>query len=273
MPPPYAAYLRVYEPLAAFPPAEQESWRAYVAARRAPSTAVGPAIERAAGLASLFSAGPPKLEEQAFVAEFDGSPVVCPWRSQLRVWEAIEPWRAGVAEVLADAFVPRAVADAAQADLAAWRAEHPEARSHIHSHTWSVPVRWFVLFDPRERRCTVDRDRRALAYRTPMVQARRRAARALALLRKATGETTTVSVAVEELARWLEEFHPRSLVELDYAGLAELFTAAELRADDSAADVAAALAGLAAGDTEAAGSSYERVVDRWRPAQSVENAN
>jgi hypothetical protein len=273
VPPPYAAYLRVYEPLAAFPPAEQESWRAYVAAGRAPSPAVGPAIERAAGLASLFTAGPPKLEEQAFVAEHDGSPVVCPWRTQLRAWEAIVAWRSGMAEVLADAFVPRALADAAQADLAAWRAEHPDARSHIRSQTWSVPVRWFVLFDPRERRCSIDGDRRALAYRTPMVQARRRAARALVVLRKVTGETSAVSQAVEEMARWLEEFHPRSLVELDYGGLAELFSAADLQDDDSAADVAAALGGLTTGDTDAAGTSYERVIDRWRPIQSVETAN
>ena len=37
--------------------------------------------------------------------------------------------------------------------------------------------------------------------------------------RAATAALVRVSVALEEVGRWLEEFHPHSLVELDYGGL------------------------------------------------------
>ena len=52
-------------------------------------------------------------------------------------------------------------------------------------------------------------------------QAERRVARALSVLRTAV-QDESVTAGVEELGRWLEEFHPRSLVELDYGGLVHL---------------------------------------------------
>jgi hypothetical protein len=114
---------------------------------------------------------------------------------------------------------------------------------------------------------------RAFVYTTEMSRARRRAARALAVVRKALGEHAAVSAAVEELARWLEEFHPRSLIELDYGGLVDILSDEALRSDHSAEDIAEALAGLGAGDEERANAAYERIVERWRPAQLMEGAN
>lgn len=270
--PPYTAYLRVYEPLAAFPPAEQERWRAYAAAGQAPSRVEGPRQEHEQALATLLAVHPPKREEEAFVRTRDGVTVVCPWRTRIRSWEAVLTVRSGVAEVLADAFVPRVVADVTEAEAEAFRADHPQARSHIIAANWAVPVRWFVLFDGAERELVVQ-DERSLVYTTEMSRARRRAARALSTLRKSLGEETAITVAVEEVARWLEDFHPRSLVELDYGGLVNVLSADALRADCSAEDVADALAGLAEGDESRASAAYERVVERWRPAQLVENAN
>ena len=46
-----------------------------------------------------------------------------------------------------------------------------------------------------------------------------------------------------------------------------------LRTDDSAGDVAEALAALQRGDTKLASAAYERVIDRWRIAYSVESSN
>ena len=60
-----------------------------------------------------------------------------------------------------------------------------------------------------------------LRYRTEISKARRRAHRALSVLRRSVGDVP-ITEAVEESARWLEEFHPRSVVELDYGGLAAL---------------------------------------------------
>ncbi len=80
-----------------------------------------------------------------------------------------------------------------------------------------------------------------------MSRARRRTARALAVLRR-TVEDGDVAAGLEDLGRWLEEFHPRSLVELDYGGLVHLLDDTALAQDESARDVAAALAALGAGD-------------------------
>ena len=63
------------------------------------------------------------------------------------------------------------------------------------------------------------------------------------------------------------------MVELDYAGLVDLRQDADLRADDSAGDVAEALTSLAHGDTEAATAAYERVTDRWRTGHRWESLN
>jgi hypothetical protein len=165
----------------------------------------------------------------------------------------------------------------------------------VQAHRWTVPVRWFVLFDREERRlqlgpiATDPRGdfgfggeyggaaegvtiSRSLVYRTAMSQARRRVARALQVLRKALPDGPTVP-SVEALGRWLEEFHPRSLVELDYLGLVDLCADAELRSDDSAGDVAEALAALHRGDTKLATEAYDRVTERWRMAYAVESSN
>jgi len=82
-----------------------------------------------------------------------------------------------------------------------------------------------------------------------------------------------VAEAVEESARWLEEFHSRSIVELDYGGLAELLSDDLLREDDSAALVAEGLAALAAGEAARATTAYERLVERWRRIQLLERSN
>ncbi len=57
---------------------------------------------------------------------------------------------------------------------------------------------------------------------------------------------------VEDMARWLEEFHPHSLVELDYGGLVHLMDDDALQADQSVAELSAALTGLDTGQEELA---------------------
>ena len=81
---------------------------------------------------------------------------------------------------------------------------------------------------------------RALVYLTAMSRARRRVARALHIVRKVFDDGPA-SAAIEEIARWLEEFHPHSLVELDYGGLVHLLDDETLSADTSVAEIAEAL--------------------------------
>ena len=85
-----------------------------------------------------------------------------------------------------------------------------------------------------------------MRYVAPMSAARRRTARALATLRRALPEAPTVA-GLEQLGRWLEDFHPHSRVELDYAGLVDLLTDEELREDVSVADIAESLTALSEG--------------------------
>jgi hypothetical protein len=113
---------------------------------------------------------------------------------------------------------------------------------------------------------------RSLTYVATMSAARRRVARGFAVLRKALDEGPVLE-GVEELGRWLEDYHPRSVVELDYGGLVSLFDDDELYADESAADVAHAVAALAAGDTEEAAEAYQRVNVRWGALRAYEAAN
>ncbi len=272
VPPPFAAYLRVYEPLSALPASEQAHWRQYVAFGRAPARAQAPRLEHEHALRRLLSGALPDPGEHAFVAGGDGVARICPWRTALRSWESAEEFTAGMPGSLAGAFLSPAAAEQARQELTAWRVKHPQSRSHIVTSTWTVPVRWFALVSADERELSLEDGRREVVYRTSMAQARRRAARALSRVRKGMGDTP-VTIAVEQLARWLEDFHARSLVELDYGGLVWLCSDRQLRDDTSVADVAAALDGLAAGDGAAAGAAYDRVAQRWREAQLAQNAN
>ena len=84
---------------------------------------------------------------------------------------------------------------------------------------------------------------------------------------------------VAELLAWLEIFDPKSIVELDYGGLAnylnkQLIESGEvgLDADTSVEDVTTSIAGLTYGDGALAGRGYERLVSRWRKVSTLETA-
>lgn len=279
----HAAFLRVYEPLAAFEGEQRRQWESYLSAGDAPSPAAGQAMEREAALRAVVGRPPlvlPEVADHAYVTEVDGVTLVCPWRTRMRSLEALEEFAADLPDVVLEAFVPLHVAASAGEQLDAWRAAHPDARSSQLTSTWQVPLRWFVIVDAEERVVRVGTPEgvpsrltgRSLVYRTAMSRARRRTARALAVLRR-TVDDGAVTAGVEDLGRWLEEFHPRSLVELDYGGLVHLLDDAELQQDESARDVAGALAALSDGDPVAAAAAYSRVTARMKALQAVESAS
>ncbi|HEY8532416.1 MAG TPA: hypothetical protein VIL44_00855 [Micromonospora sp.] len=277
--PPFAAYLRVYEPISAFDRGRQAFWRRYVREGRAVGQVEGPRRQRAAVMAALGAGWTrlPDPPDEAYVLETDDTLLICPWNLRERVAEAALHARTGIPPVLADAFVPPELARQAQAVVEDRRSgvrvlEQGLPRTHEQIATWGVPLRWFVLVDPSERECLLRPGYRVLRYRTEMAKARRRAARGLAVLRKAVGNAP-ITAAVAESARWLEEFHPRSVVELDYGGLVHLLSDEMLVMDDSVELVATALASLAEGDMASATAAYERLVARWRDVQLLERCN
>jgi hypothetical protein len=323
--PPYAAYLRVYEPLAAFREPERSYWQGYASARRGPDGLAGATAleEGRQRLADLIAVPPVAVPEQesrdAFVHEADGVTYLCPWRTRLRSWMALEELQEQLPPPLLDAVVPPVVREQAEADWDRWRAQNPDGRPWILTSTWNVPMRWFLLFDAGEREFApahwlpTDLDgpegsaaaagpggpagaagatrgtdpsgaaeghsggvkRRVapvLRYRTPMAQARRRVARGYRVLREALDDGPMVT-GVEEVGRWLEEFHPRSLVELDYGGLVHAIPEEGLAGDSSAQDVAEGIAALREGDGAGAGRSYRAMAERWQRVQELQYAN
>ncbi|MEU5774193.1 hypothetical protein ABZ819_13000 [Streptomyces venezuelae] len=268
---PYASYLRVYEPLAAFPEPERGHWARY--ARRPDLPSCQDELRRS--LADLLPTPPVPVpvheSDDAFVAEVDGVLHVCPWRTRLRGWQAMEELAGQLPPSVLDAVLPPVLRRQTVADYEQWLARNPDARPWIRTSTWQVPLHWFVLVSDDERSHEKG-DPPGLRYRTPMVQARRRVARGLRALRDALDEGPII-VGLVDVGRWLEEFHPRSLVELDYGGLVHAVSADELDEDHSAADVAEGIEALRAGDGEAAGEAYARLVERWRAVRDLQFAN
>lgn len=266
---PYVAYLRVYEPLAAFPEPERSHWARYAKQAELPDEQEELRRALTALLSSPVRAAPERESQDAFVTTLDGVVCVCPWRTRLRAWEALEEvghWM--MPESVLDLALPPSARRQAERQYERWLRGNPDARPWIRSALWHVPIRWFALFTDEEREYSGPPARSgatgtpAMRYRTPMVQARRRLARALRTVRTAAPDGP-LAPALVEVGRWLEEFHPRSLVELDYGGLVHTISAERLAGDHSALDVSEALAALAEGDLERASELYEALTERW----------
>ena len=293
-------FLRVYEPLVAFEGAERAQWERILASGAGRDLPGGVARERAASLRALIGppgswtgpagswtsppgawTGLPEIEEEAFVLEVDGVPLICPWRTQLRAWEALCDVRDGLPSVLADTFSSRTAASQAERVLDELHRRHPDlARPPIRSSLWSVPLPWFVLVAAEERIVTLgaggqaadSQPIRSLRYRTAMSRARRRSARALAGLRR-IDQDSALCRGVEDLGRWLEEFHPRSVVELDYGGLVQFIDDDALQADESAGDLAEALVASLEREDFDKTTAYVRVSLRMKALQAVGTAS
>lgn len=270
--PPYQAHLRVYEPVAHLPPAARARWSRYAAD---PPT-------RAEVEAALFHdlvrrlAGQPPVPVPAaesvdgLLLEDGGELYVCPQQPRLAVWQQLRATPADQQLPPGVAVAP-ALREQAVADLTAHVDAGGEVRLFARTAAWQVPIAWFVPFSADERRLVLG-EGRSLTYRTTMSSARRRAAVGLRTAREGLGRLDLVD-EIEDVARWLEQFDPRSRVELDYAGLADLVDEQHLCGDDSASDVAEGLAALADGDAPSAAAAYRRWTRRWRRWQLAARAS
>ncbi len=272
---PYAAYLRVYEPLSAFPEPER-SRLAAVPADESTSREAVLAAEGADALRRITGTAPamvPHAEpDEAYVLRTDHGLLYCPRQDRLRSWVALAELIGELPDHVVGNFLSTQMIGDVDRAYASWRDRNPGAAPHILTATWHVPARWFVVVDHAERRLELAAAQRSLVYRTTMADARRRVARALRVLRKAFGDDG-VTGHVEEIGRWLETFHPHGVVELDYGGLVELLTDEALTEDDSPRQVLAALDALAGDDQEGAEAAYARLVARWEGVLALEHAS
>ena len=283
----YAAYLRIYEPVSAFHEPDRSRWAGYAASSTRPRRRDSLAVEHAEALRRAITTPqitvPERESEHAYVRRADGITYVCPWQTRLRCLLTYGQMRSEPDDDPALAALTRL-------------GEAGPARLHILASIWTVPLTWFVPFAPAERWLSLGEGRgraagpatasaiRALVYTTPMARARRRVARGLAALRHlpaGSGDAVLEPVlepagAVGDLAevgRWLEDFHPYSLVELDYGGLVHLVSDDALCGDQSVAEIRAAIDGAARGECEFAVAMYLRARNRWRAFAEFEQAN
>ena len=285
--PPYVSYLRVYEPVEHLPAPARARWTTCVRSRSqhrlVEADQYVDSVRRLAGRPPVLV--PPVESRDGRVIEVDGALYVCPQQPRLGVWHQLGSQDQPLSAALGGQALPPAVREQAAADLAAYTRDGGEVRMFTRSSTWQVPVAWFVPFVADERRLELadavdgapDVERtlhfeRTLRYRAAMSSARRRCARGLRTARDHLEDTEVVQ-EVEQVARWLEEFDPRSVVELDYAGLVELLDDAHLRGDDSASDVAEGLAALAEGDAVSAAAAYRRWSTRWQRVAMLARAS
>ena len=154
---------------------------------------------------------------------------------------------------------------------------HPCGIPVCHDTTVMSYAASLCIYEPVAAFHEPDRSRWAT---TSMSRARRRVARGLAALRVlprgfagATWDPIRAETELAEVGRWLEDFHPYSLVELDYGGLVQLLSDDALSSDQSAAEIAAAIDGVAKGERELAVAMYKRAHSRWRSFAEYEMAN
>jgi hypothetical protein len=265
------AYLRVYQPLEAFPPEERGHWERYiVGGGRTPPTRPVYREQPTApegGLGLLSSA---EGDHADFLFE-GGTTYICPWRTKIRLLASLLSLRESTAPEMVDYLVTDGDARRAARELARLRRRGSTAVPFILQSPWHVPVRWFVLFGDEDRLIEESEDGFRLRYRTTASRARKRVEGALAIIRRS--DLAPLVDLIADLARWLAAFDQRSIVELDYAGVSDLFSWDELDNDHSAREIQEALEALGSGDVARSAEVYQSVVGRWAEVRSHENLN
>ena len=295
MPRPFVAYLRVYEPLSAFGQSQAAALSAGLAAGALVRTAAGereqqlwlrsqissPARllpgELADGRPSpkaptdLLVLSPGEIPPGIPAAE----PLICPLDVRPRAAAALAGFLATSTQVLRSVAV-----DPAEVPLDEARDRANQVMSvldrgtvHVISSTWSVPLPWFALVEPAERRLVLgDSAGRELSWRTSMAHARQRTARAYAVTKNTMGEEGPAAV-LRDTGRWLENFHAHAVVELDYGGLVDLLDDKTLTDDTSVTDVHAIVEAMESGDATEIATRYQKLREFWARLATRERLN
>ena len=214
----------------------------------------------------------------AYVRWVDGATYICPWQTRLRSWLGLSRLRTAVPQLWSAAFAAEAVEAAVSSFARCQGQRHLAAHPHPDPDLVGAPG---LVRPVRARRALAraGRGRRSGGrwpgdgHADPHAHLRHRdgagppagAAGAGRLPARsappqaaglADDAAPRVVAELEQIGCWLEEFHPDSLVELDYGGLVHLLDDGALRADQSVAEVSAAISALSAGEPELATAMY-----------------
>ncbi|WP_284975809.1 hypothetical protein [Arthrobacter sp. efr-133-TYG-104] len=285
---PFSSSLRVYEPLAAFPPDQQ---RQLVAGGRKIGSRA--AVENAELQASLgritreggdpFPTGRTDLVRMTRVPaarhlapgnsgkdEDDGGRILyCPSQLVIRAGLAANALMDGIHSPLADLLIPVSQRDKHQLRIDRINAGEDAKRVHTRASTWGIPFSWFSLFSEGDRKDVIEAGGRILTVRvwTPLTEALDRARFAVAHLALAAPDLDMLD-DLTQLTEWLELFHTRSFVELDYGAVAD-----KVYPDESPMDVRLGIECLAEGDMTGAAAAYRRLASRWIPIRQLARAS
>ncbi|MCU1547343.1 MAG: hypothetical protein JWO29_294 [Arthrobacter sp.] len=292
---PFSSALRIYEPLEAFPEAQQDQLRK--AAAGASSRA---AIENAELLASLgritrpggdpFPTGRTDLVRVVAApatkatdgtaagatntpgpdaAAQPGRPLYCPSQLVLRAGLAANALMEGIHGSLALLLIPEAQRDRHQERIDEARAHDGLGRVHTRASTWGIPFSWFCLFQESDPTEVVESEGHitTVRIRATISEALQRVRYAVAHLALAAPDLDMLE-DLNQLTEWLELFHPESAVELDYGAVAD-----KVYPDDSPLDVRLGIECLAEGDMTGAAAAYRRLASRWIPIRQLARAS
>ena len=269
-PTPYVASLRIYEPFESFNLRDQNLWSTEFSNFQTVFEEQNESLRKTVTLNYSYS----KIDGAHFLA-VDNKRYISPWSTAIRNYNAFDDFTNSLPPSIVNYFIPKVVNDSMQNTLQSIE----DKVSHILSSTWSIPPRWFALFSPEERIRGVGDNGHFSILRTSISSAKERCTFTHQAVMSAFGEGV-VEGEVAELLSWLEIFDRKSIVELDYGGLAtflhnSLLSNGEsgLEADSSIEDVNSSIAGLSSGDGALAGKGYERLVTRWRRVTALESAS
>lgn len=295
----YQSELRVYQPLAAFPDAVQAQYQRARSRSRAQTEAEAgqrarrrllrdvtdpfphgqdlvrvlrvPAPGNDAG-PGTGGGGPTGVGGAAETSDAPVSEFFCPDELALRCELAAEQLTDSLRPQIFERLVPQA-ARQANAERLAERLEFMDSEElhQVHTRTavWGVPAGWFALVQEQDR-VSVLGDPAApdtVRITVPLGLALERARRAAVVLSLHAPDMDLLH-DLTLLVSWLESFHPDSMVELDYGGLAKL-----VWPDDSPFDVRTAIEALEEGDAETAAVANQRMVRRWLPVRQLGRAS
>ncbi|PXY31428.1 hypothetical protein [Prauserella muralis] len=298
---PFVAYLRVYEPLSAFgdPPDEQlvqavesaKLTRARAGEREhllwlRSQISIPPRLlpaERIDGSPSPSTKTDVLVLDPADVPTASGTevgpgPLVCPLELRVRSAAALAGFLGEAHPALRTAVLDAAgvSADTVRARANAALRDLHGTTMHVLSTTWTVPLPWFSIVEPDERRLVLgsgmDDPKRELSWRVAMRDALTRIAEAEELVHDALGDTGPTRI-LAETNRWLANFHPASAVELDYGGLVQLIEDPILESDTSADEVHAMLDALRGGAVEDIAELFQTLRDYWGDIAAKERFN
>jgi hypothetical protein len=257
------AQLKLFAPLASFPPDDRERWSAYVAAGGGLTRRTAALQEQrvAADWATVGRARRRAVVAGAYVRRVADRLLLAPLDLELRAARAFAAFAASVPPAVAAEVVPDPSVRQRLARIAG-----TGRLAHVLDAPWAAPLTWFLAFGPEERRVSDPPEGAGprLVHLTTAAQGVARLTQVVQAVEGAIDPDSEPYVSLADLGEWLAGFDPTSVLELDLATVTRALPPASLRADRTCQELWDAVAALQAGDLLGAAARYGAVQARWR---------